>query len=180
MIAVTGIPVLETERLILRAPEPRDAEAAIAFMTSERSQHVGGPLPRDKAWRLFAVEVAHWVLRGYGMWAVTLKGDDRCVGFVGCWCPEGWPERELGWSVLVEAEGKGIAYEAALEARRYAYDTLGWTTAVSYIDKPNQRSIRLAQRLGAVLDETAAYPGQDAAAEPCFVYRHPSPAELVP
>lgn len=179
MIAVTGIPVLETERLILRAPEPRDAGQSIAFMTSGRAQFVGGPVSREKAWRSFAVKIGHWALRGFGLWSVTLKGDDRALGLVGCWCPEGWPENEISWSVWPEAEGKGIAYEAALAARAYAYRTLGWPTAVSYIDRPNTRSIRLAERLGAVRDDAAAYPGQGTDVEPCYVYRHPRPEDAL-
>ena len=31
-----------------------------------------------------------------------------------------------------------------MAARAWAYDTLGWKTAVSYIDRPNHRSIALA------------------------------------
>ncbi|MEL6197391.1 MAG: GNAT family N-acetyltransferase, partial [Pseudomonadota bacterium] len=143
------IPTLETERLILRAPLPRDAEASIGFMMSERSKFVGGPQTRNKAWRSFALEIGHWVLRGFGMWTVTLKGDDRALGIVGCWYPEGWPEKEIGWTLLEEAEGKGITQEAALAARAHAYGTLGWPTAVSYIDHGNDRSIALAERLGA-------------------------------
>ncbi|MEL6197095.1 MAG: GNAT family N-acetyltransferase, partial [Pseudomonadota bacterium] len=77
-------------------------------------------------------------------------------------------------------EGKGITQEAALAARAHAYGTLGWPTAVSYIDHGNDRSIALAERLGAARDAAAAFPGQDEGAEPCHVYRHPAPAALAP
>lgn len=163
-------PVLETERLALRGAEARDAEGYIAFMASERARHVGGPFDRIEAWRWFATVIGHWTLRGYGEWAVTLKGEDRCVGLIGCWRPEGWPEPELAWSVWPEAEGRGIAHEAALAARRCAYKRFGWTTAVSYVDPDNRRSRRLAERLGAVEDPDAERidPGD-------LVYRHPAP-----
>lgn len=174
MIELTGIPVLETERLILRGPKPADTEGYVHFMMSERSQYVEGNLPRPKAWRAYAVEIGHWLIRGFGMWAVTEKGNDACIGYVGCWRPEGWPENEIGWVIWEEHEGRGYAHEAATAARDYAYGTLGWKTAVSYIDRPNHRSIALAERLGCIRDRGAATPeGED-----CLVYRHPRPEDL--
>ena len=172
-VELTGIPVLETERLILRGPKPSDQEGYLRFMLSERSQYIGRAKTVGDAWRSFAKEFGHWAILGYGAWSVTMKGDDTCLGGVGCWYPEGWPAQELGWSLWEEAEGKGIAYEAAVAARDYAYGTLGWTTAVSYIDPANVRSIALAERLGCVLDTEAPRPEPDD-----LVYRHPSPEEL--
>jgi len=167
---VNDIPILETERLILRGPEPRDCAAFVDFFMSDRARYVGGPLTRGKAWRTFALEIGHWRMRGFGMWAVTMRGSDDSLGLVGCWFPEGWPEKEIGWIMWRDAEGKGIAHEAALAARDHAYGVLGWPTAVSYIDQPNARSIRLAERLGAARDDAAQCPDGP---EPCLVYRHP-------
>ena len=61
-------------------------------------------------------------------------------------------------------------YEAAVAARRYAYDTLGWTRPVSYIHPDNARSIALAERLGCVRDPNAACPFPET---PDLVFRHP-------
>ncbi len=170
------IPTLETERLVLRGPASRDLDAFSAFYASERSQYVGGPLEKRESWRMFGLEIGHWDLRGYGMWSVILKGDDTALGMVGMWCPIDWPEQELGWILWPAAEGKGIGFEAATAARDYAYGTLGWKTAVSYIDAPNARSIALATRLGCTLDETAkTLPSDDV---PVLVYRHPAPGDL--
>ena len=169
---MTG-PVLETERLILRPPAPGDGDDYAAFYMSERAQFVGGPLDERKSWYAFYSEIGHWGIRGYGSFAVTLKGSDRALGMIGPWFPHTWPEREIGWIVYSEAEGKGIAFEAAVAARAFAYDTLGWTTAVSYVDRPNARSIALAERMGCVLDDAAPTPDTD-----CVAYRHPAPEEL--
>lgn len=172
-VSLSGVPVLRTERLVLRAPRAEDCDAFVGFHMSERARHLGGYAGREKAWRTFAVQIGHWALRGYGDWAVTLRDVEGCIGMVGCWFPEGWPEREISWSIFAGAEGRGIAHEAALAARDYAYRTLGWRTAVSYIDPANDRSIRLARRLGAVLDPNAPRvdPGD-------LVFRHPGPEAL--
>ena len=170
MIAVSGAPVLSTDRLVLRVPTLADFEPVAAYYASARAAHTGGSLPRDKAWRAFGHMVGHWLLRGYGMFFFAPHGAGPALGMTGPWFPEGRPERELGWVVFsAEAEGRGYAREAAEAARAHAFDTLGWSTAVSYIHPDNARSIALALRLGAVLDPEAAVP-EDMTAQ---VYRHP-------
>jgi RimJ/RimL family protein N-acetyltransferase len=92
----------------------------------------------------------------------------------GPWYPADWSEPELGWTLWSAAhEGKGYAHEAAVAARAHAYSVLGWTTAVSYIDPDNARSIALAERLGATLDPDAAHHNPAD-----LVYRHPAPEAL--
>lgn len=172
MIELADTPVLTTDRLILRAPQARDWPHWHAFALSDRAAHIGGPYTDATAWRAFGHVIGMWVLRGFGSFAITAKGDDTAIGMCGPWQPYDWPEREIGWTIWSpQAEGRGIAHEAALAARAFAFTTLGWDTAVSYIDPDNDRSIALAERLGAVRDPHAAHPGE----RPCHVYRHPAP-----
>lgn len=175
MIHLANTPVLETDRLILRAPQQGDYEPWADLATSDRAIHIGGPLTRPLAWRAMGHLTGHWVHRGFGMFIFCAKGDGTPLGMTGPWFPEGWPEPELGWSVWnAAAEGKGFAFEAATAARAYAYATLGWHTAVSYIHPDNARSIALATRLGAMRDTDVATPFGD---DPCLVYRHPAPGD---
>ena len=164
---------LETQRLILREPKASDMEAACAFFMSDRAVGVGGPHDLGKAWRAFAAEIGHWQIHGYGMWIVTRKGDDTPLGMIGPWFPADWPETEIGWTVWDPSiEGTGIATEAARAAIDHAWNVLKWDTIVSYVGIGNTRSANLAEKLGAVLDETAPQPKPD---QPCWVYRHPKP-----
>ncbi len=173
MISLSNTPVLTTERLVLRAPTAADWPAFRAFMHSDRARFLRPPdLDDGKVWRAFGHVIGMWVLRGYGSFVLTRAGSDAAMGLVGPWHPFDWPEPEIGWTVWdAAAEGKGLVAEAAIAARAYAFDMLGWPTAVSYIDPDNARSIALANRLGAVLDPDAAHPGT----EPCLVYRHLAP-----
>ncbi len=167
------IPTLETKRLILRGPEPQDYPDFKATFTSYRARFMGGPLNAYESWMLYAAEIGHWQIRGYGMWMIHDKVTDETYGMAGGWKPAQWPEQELAWVIWPDAAGHGYALEAVSAARDYFYNQLGWDGAVSYIDPKNLASIRLAERLGATKDKTAkTIDGNDA------VYRHPSPAQL--
>jgi len=167
------IPVLETRRLVLRGPEPQDYPNFKATFASYRSRFMGGPLNPYEAWMLYAAEIGHWEIRGYGMWMIHDRETDKTLGMTGGWYPAGWPEREIAWIIWPDEAGHGYALEATHAVRRYFYDDLGWEGAVSYIDPKNLDSIRLAERLGCVKDkEAATIDGNDA------VYRHPAPETL--
>ncbi len=167
---MTPIPTLLTARLTLRAPILADFEPYAAFWASQRAIYEGGPRDRRAAWRDFACDVAAWALRGFGAWSVEDRAGGPWLGMVGLFQPEGYAEPEIGWTLAPEAEGRGVAHEAALAARAWAYGARGLSTLVSYIDPRNARSIRLAERLGAWPDAEAARPDPDD-----LVYRHPGP-----
>jgi RimJ/RimL family protein N-acetyltransferase len=167
------IPTLHTNRLILRAPEARDFEVFAAFYASDRSSFVGGPLTRAAAWRMLAMEAGHWQIAGFGRWILEAKDSGDTVGLVGMFAPEGWPEREIGWDLFGDHTGKGYATEAALAARGYAYDTMGWDTAISLIAPANTASMAVATRLGAVYERDFQHETHGL----LQVWRHPAPEQ---
>ncbi len=175
-VHLANTPVLETERLILRAPIGSDWKAFADYAGSERARYTGGPIKRPQAWRAWGHVIGHWVMRGYGLFVFTLKDSDVPLGMAGPWQPEGWPEGEIGWTIVApEHEGKGFAFEAAARGRDHAFNELGWDTAVSYIDAPNERSVALAKRLGAVHDPDAPAFEIDDDEPEVLVFRHPHP-----
>jgi len=117
--------------------------------TSTRFVGDGEPLDRMNAWRSMAMLLGHWVLRGYGMWAVELKETGDFVGRVGLHRPEGWPDLELGWMLLPTQRRRGYATEAARAALDYAFKTLDAQRLISLIRIDNTASERVARRLGA-------------------------------
>ena len=164
---------LQTARLILRRPVAGDWLAFREFMLSDRAAFFGTDGDIGRIWRSFAAELGHWDIFGYGMWAITLRGNDTAIGLVGPWTPPDWPEPEIGYMIFDPAtEGTGIAREAAAASLSHAFNVLGWTTAVSYIHPENLRSIALTEKLGAVRDPHAALP---AAYPDSGVWRHPAP-----
>jgi len=162
-------PSLETERLRLRAPEAGDIPAWTAFLGSERARFMGGPIDAATAWRIFAQIAGHWGLRGYGSWTVTLRRTGRAIGMAGAWHPADWPAPELAYSIWQDGdEGQGYAAEAVIAARDHLMAGPS-PMLMSYIDAANARSIRLAERVGAVHEPDAPVSPGGATA---LAYRH--------
>lgn len=163
------VPVIRTERLTLRAPRLEDYPAYEAVFVSDRAAYMGGPFTAEDAFCDFAQGVAGWMLRGAGMWTITLHGADAPLGWVYLWYEFGDPEPEIGWVLVPEAEGQGYATEAAWAVLPRALDQFGPGRVVSYIDAGNARSARIAVALGAVRDTVA----EAARGEPDLqIYRH--------
>ncbi|RED14346.1 GNAT family N-acetyltransferase [Pontivivens insulae] len=147
MSLTATIPTLTTERLTLRAPRREDFPTLAAFYASDRSRHIGGPKDEAASWTILMADIGTWVTHGFGFFAV--EHDSQHVGMVGLHHPPHHADLELGWTIFADAEGKGIAQEAAIAARDWARATLPAQRLVSYIDRNNTRSIALAERLGA-------------------------------
>lgn len=162
------LPVLETERLRLRAPRMDDFPAYAEVAATPRGKYIFDEPSRRVAWLDFMQMTASWLLRGYGLWTVEPLGGGDVLGFVLLGLEDGDHEEELGYIFREAAEGHGYATEAALAARRYAFDVLGWNTVVSSIDHGNTGSVRVAERLGAVRDAAAEQARDDS----IYIYRH--------
>lgn len=164
---MTDIPVIKTQRLVLRAPVIADFEAYRDLMTSERARYMGGPYDVKGAWGMFANDVAQWALFGHGCLMIDLAASGETIGQVGINHGPLFPEKELGWLLYDGHEGKGYAFEAASAMRDWAFAHLGLASLVSYCDPDNARSIALARKLGGLPDASA--PRQD---PEDMVFRH--------
>lgn len=149
-------PVLETDRLILRAPRAEDFEPWAAFAADEEAaRHLGGVQDRALAWRGICTVAGAWTIRGFSMFSVIEKATGRWVGRLGPWEPEGWPGTEVGWGLSRDCWGKGYATEGAIAAIDWAFDHLGWSEVIHTIEPANVNSQKVARRLGsAVLRQT--------------------------
>jgi len=161
------IPVFHTERLTLRGFEAADFDDVARFYADPNSTMYGGPCDRITAWRKVATYPGHWVLRGYGPFAIEETATGTFLGWSGMWDPEGWPEPEITWALLPEFQGRGFATEAARRSLQAAYEHFGWTTAISLIDDRNKASMAVALRIGAT-DECEA----DVFGSPGRIFRH--------
>jgi RimJ/RimL family protein N-acetyltransferase len=151
--------VLETPRLVLRPPEAEDFEAWAAMMADEEAaRFIGGKQSRAEAWRSICTMAGAWSIRGFSVFSVIEREGGRWIGRIGPWQPEGWPGTEVGWALAREAWGKGYAFEAAVTAMAWVFETLGWTEVIHCIAPENLRSVRLAERLGSRWQRRALLP----------------------
>ena len=145
------IPELRTERLRMRAPRYEDYERWAAGMASpEVGAGLGKPagMTPHEAWLDLSVVTAHWALRGFGHWALETLESGELVGRAGLYYPPDWPGLEVGWTVWPEHWGEGYAPEAGRAACAWAHELLGAGHIVSLIEPNNDRSIRVAEKLG--------------------------------
>lgn len=164
-------PVLETERLVLRPYTETDFNAFADYFASERSAYTDGPVSRQMAWDLFTAGAGRWAIAGHGAWTIEVKAIGAAAGLVSLNTAIILPDPELGWILWDGFEGHGFAFEAAMRARDFAFETLQWPQLISGIHHENTRSIRLAERMGATIDSDLFL---DEEPETLF-YRHRAP-----
>ena len=148
------IPTLTADRFVLRAFREDDVTALAALHADPEVMRYlrpnGAPEPNPRqAWDYMAVQMGHWLLKGYGKWAMADRATDELIGRVGYFdAPYEWPGLELGWTVSRRLWGQGYAGEAARLALDWGFETLETDEIVSAIHPKNERSIRVAERLG--------------------------------
>jgi RimJ/RimL family protein N-acetyltransferase len=143
---------IRTGRLVLREPEARDRAAVIELFTSpEVGTYIGGPRPRDELERgvpavprrrpgLFVVD-----LGGAMIGMITLdRRDAERPGHIRADAGEA----ELGYLFLPEAWGYGYAAEACAAALGWFAGALPGEPVVLTTQTANDRSMRLAAKLG--------------------------------
>ena len=161
-------PILQTERLTLRAPDHRDEAAMMEFFQSDFGVYWGGPFGGVEAWNRFSAIVGQWTLRGYGLMSIVLRETEETIGIAGPYHPTGFAEPEMSWLLCNPSlGGKGYAREACEAQIAHEFAIRTWPTMVSFIHVENAPSIALAKRLGAAFDADTK-----ANLPNCITYRH--------
>jgi RimJ/RimL family protein N-acetyltransferase len=151
-------PSLETERLLLRPWRPAEDLDALAALNADpevmRFVAPNRPLTRAETAAQLERFVAHWNEQGFGLWAVVprLEPGAGCVGFAGLaipsFLPAILPAVEVGWRLAPAVWGRGFATEAARASVAFGFERLGLRAVVAVIEPGNERSLRVAAKLG--------------------------------
>lgn len=150
------VPVIETERLRLRAHRAEDYATSLAIWSDpEVVRHISGqPSTPEEAWARLLRSLGLWSLLGYGYWAVEEKAGGRHVGDIGLAdfrrtiTPSLQDMLEFGWVLAPAAHGKGYASEAVAAVVDWAQAHFAERRMVCIISPDNHASIRVAEKAG--------------------------------
>ena len=149
------IPVVTTDRLVLRGWEPGDIDRYAAMCADPevmRYLGAGKPLSRAEVEKRvrsdFVEEWDHW---GQGHWVVATRDNNDFIGYCALllW-KEGTPEAtpEVAYGFARSAWGKGLATEAARAAIQWGMDRFDWTSVAGLTHPDNVASQQVLTKLG--------------------------------
>lgn len=151
-----SVPIIETERLVLR-PYRRDdfSTYAALFADSEVTRFVGGvPYTREQSWTRFLRQVGMWHYFGFGFFAIQDRATGTFLGEAGFHdvhrliTPSLEGTMETGWALSPKAHGQGLATEAVSAALEWADRQFPKLRKTCIIDVGNRASVRVAEKQG--------------------------------
>ena len=167
-LELPAVPVLETPRLRLRGFRADDFEPWFALSRTPAYHRYFSPepMPAEEVWKLVLRSAGHWVIMGFGFWAVEEKASGRFVGAVGFLSlkrdldPPLGEAPEIGWVLDPAVHGQGYASEAVAAALAWGHTHFGPVRTVCIIHPDNDPSLRLAARFGYREYARTTYHGQ--------------------
>jgi RimJ/RimL family protein N-acetyltransferase len=140
--------VIETRRLLLRRVTITDVDELVEIHANPELERFMGAWDRTRAVEWLSEVDENWRKLGYGRVAITDRGSGRLLGRTGLMYLPQFSETELGWTLRRDAWGRGYATEAARACANWAFDEFQIPYLTSMIEVGNERSARVAGRLG--------------------------------
>lgn len=145
--------IIETERLILRTWEKRDAQAYYEINQDKKViEFLLGPLTMNQVNDFIPAVNQHQEKHGYTLWATELKKTGALIGFIGLnyvpWESHFTPGVEIGWRLGSQYWGQGYATEGAQTCLQYGFEVGKLKEIVSFTVPMNVRSLRVMQKIG--------------------------------
>lgn len=151
-VAFASFPVLETERLLLRAPVPADAPAIFRIMGDPRVMRYFGSPPMaslEAAERRVAGLAEDFAALSGIRWAIALRDEDELIGTCGFWrLVKEHYRAEVGYELHPDWWGKGLMPEALGAALGFGFGPMGLHSVEAQIDPENAGSRRVLEKLG--------------------------------
>jgi RimJ/RimL family protein N-acetyltransferase len=151
---VPPIPILTTERLVLRPFVPADLDE-LAPLHAEESfwwYPLRGGMSKDDTDAFLERVIGRYETDGFGVEAVLHRDSGAMIGWAGLavphFLPDILPAVEVGWRLAPAARGRGLATEAGAAALRWGFTQGGVDRIVSIYEPANVASGRVMERLG--------------------------------
>ncbi|WP_270180908.1 GNAT family N-acetyltransferase [Alkalihalobacillus sp. CinArs1] len=143
--------ILTTDRLVLREMYREDVDHLLEmFQDPEVMKYYSGLKNREETRKWIEWTRENYGKYGVGLWIVEGKSTGEFLGQCGLVLQkvDGNMEIELGYLLKRCQWGKGIALEAARACKHYWYEKMTAERVISLIDPLNDRSAKLAARIG--------------------------------
>ena len=151
--------LFETKRLTLRRFTVEDTEAVFQFNSSEEVTRYTGESPLQTTEEATDIINSIWLPEyekyGYARMAIVHKKDKRVIGFAGLKYEAEWEATDIGYRLLPEYWGKGIATEASLPFIFYGLQVLKLPKIVGAADEKNPASCKVLEKLGLKYKHTS-------------------------
>ena len=149
------VPTLETERLILRNWNKKDAPALYAYAKNPAVGPPAGWKPHESVRE--SRQIIEQLFRANMTWAIVHKATGSVIGSIGLEPDRirtNIKSRELGYSLAEDYWGEGLMTEAARRVIRYAFENLKLAVLMIRPGDANHRSQRVIEKCGFVYEGT--------------------------
>jgi ribosomal-protein-alanine N-acetyltransferase len=157
--------LLQTERLQMRRLTLDDAELMLAvwndadFIRNVADRGIRTVEQAQDAMRSGALHL--YDTYDYGPYRAALREDDTAIGICGLFHRDSLDDPDIGYAVLPDFRGKGLAFEAAEAVIRHARVDLTLERLIALISPGNAASIGLIEKLGLVFEKMHCMPDDD-------------------
>jgi [ribosomal protein S5]-alanine N-acetyltransferase len=153
-VAFAAFPVLETERLVLRAVTADDTAAIYRIMSDPRVTRYFGQAPMaepaEAVERIERIQAAFADQSGV-RWALAPRQGGELIGSGGFWRIDKRHFRaEIGYELDPEHWGQGLVTEALRAMLGFGFANMGLHSVEANIDPANVGSRRVLEKLGFV------------------------------
>lgn len=145
--------ILSTDRMYLREFTLADADAVFEFNSEPEVTRYTGDADavktRQDAEKIISeIWLKEYQQYGYGRWAIVLKETDRVIGFCGFKYIESLAMPDLGYRLLPDYWGVGLATEIAQATLAYGKRVMALENAFADAMPDNIASNKILEKLG--------------------------------
>jgi [ribosomal protein S5]-alanine N-acetyltransferase len=153
--AMIHLNAIETPRMLGRRTQPEDFDLLRQLLQNPQvAATLGGVRTDDEVREFLTVHVGHWERLGFGRWMWHSKADGRFVGRAGLYTQtiDGRDEIEVGYALMPEFWGQGLATEMARASIDIGFSQLGLAEIISFTMPTNLASRRVMEKCGLIFE----------------------------
>lgn len=158
-------PILQTERLYLRALDLEDAAFILELVNSPGwLKYIGYRninTIEDAQNYLLDGPLKSYSMNGFGLWCIVLKESNAPIGMCGLLKREYLDHPDLGYAILPPYEGLGYTTEITKATLAYIVEILKINTIMAITNVDHVRSIRVLEKNAFVFERFMNMPGED-------------------